>query len=165
MADTYQWISEFLKNGGSSNQAVNGSVTPVNFDYVVAAGDDVYVNRIIVHLEDNTGIDSGSYGGISPVAALTNGITLNIVRADAAMADIDLLDGEPVQTNADWAKFCYDVSVSNFGSGNEALTIRWTFAGAGKPIHLFPGDTFRMTIRDDLTSLVAHSANIQGWSE
>jgi len=53
----------------------------------------------------------------------------------------------------------------DYGSGDNFLAGRWTFRKAGEPLLLLPGNSFRVTVNDDLTGLVEHYFCIQGLVE
>lgn len=112
--------------------------------------------RGIVYIEDSGNFSSAGYGNLS---GLSNGIE---ARLEKIGETIDLTDGQPIKTNAEWSKICYDVNYVSFGSGNNALSVRWTFARAGAPFKLYPGESLVFYLSDDLTGLVQHTFFIQG---
>ena len=115
---------------------------------------DIY--RMIVYVEDSGNFSSAGYGNLS---ALTNGIQ---IRQEKEGETIDMTNSQEVKTNAEWSKFCYDVTYISFGSGNNALSIRWTFRNSGSPVKLDPGEKFIVYLEDNLTGLVQHTFQIQG---
>jgi hypothetical protein len=150
----FQWLRE---SGGSRDANVNGSITPVLFEYTVTEG-HADITRMIVAITDSGTFDATLYGNR---VVLVNGIKVQIIRDGAVL--LDLLDGEPVLSNTDWAALCHDFTYHDIGTGDNRATIRWTFAHAGSPLSLQVGDTLRVTVQDDLTELTGHYFQIQGY--
>ena len=138
-----------------------------NGNYSVAAGSfrlkhasgiaDIY--RMIVMIEDAGAFDSGLYGnGI----VLTNGIrvylknSLNVVMEE--------FTGFPILTNGDWAGHCHDHEHHSFGSGNEVVSVRWTFDKSGQPltVNFGAGEYLEVYLNDDFSGLVKHRFSVQG---
>ena len=111
---------------------------------------------MIVFIEDSGNFPSGSYGNIG---ALANGIEL---REERINNTVKLTSESPIKTNAEWSKFCYDVNYVDFGSGNNHLSVRWTFANSGSPVRLYPGESFLAYLSDNFTGLIQHTFEIQG---
>lgn len=144
---------------GSTSFTGNYSATETRFRMQAQEGESIEVHRLLVFVEDSK-INADDYGAIA--AGLTNGIALDIRTGSTIAAD--LTAGHPVQTSADWGRFCYDVDSKAWGAGNEFLVARWTFERHGEPIVL-RGSTFdRLVIscKDNLTGLVEHSFSVQG---
>lgn len=157
-------FSRFLDtNGdGTGTKNANGdfSITPGQFFITPAAGQTLILSRLIIQIVDTGAFGSGNYGaGIT----LTNGIRLE-KRIGASTTDIDLVDNIPVITNIDWARFCFDTELSNFGAGENYLTARWTFARSGVDLTLNGNNNERCTIilNDNFTGLVGHFFLSQG---
>jgi hypothetical protein len=149
----YHWLRE---SGGSRDAAVNGSSTPVVFEWV-STEDHAYISRLVVSYVDTGTFDAALYGnGI----ILTNGISVEVVENGTVL---DLLDGETVKSNADWQAVSYDFHYNDIGQGDNVASIRWTFARAGHPLELNEGDSLRVTIQDDLTGLTSHYFQLQGY--
>lgn len=147
--------SFFLRTaGGSTDGAVNGSVTPVELLYTAARR--LQVARIIVTIEDNGNFSADNYGGVS---TLSNGIEFEHVRNGTT---IDLLDGQPIKSVVDWSIHSYDLDYHAFGSGNNYVNVRWSFNKAGASMFFELGDQLIIRINDDLTGLVAHQFFVQG---
>ena len=146
----YRTFLAFLRESG-------GSSTPVIFDYT-ATEDTEKVWNIHVYIEDSGTLDAGTYGAISPTAALTNGMSLQVVWADGTVED--LFAGDPVKTNANWAQHAEEVTLVNWGAGNNAYSALLRFPGPG--LTLLAGDKVRMIVNDDLTPLIIHTAQVQG---
>jgi len=136
--------------------------TPFRFYTEAQTGQILRVARLLVHIEDATVWSAASYGNLA--AALTNGITVQHQSAVGAVLN-DLTNGDPVKLNADWGKFCYDVSYVAFGAGNDFLQARWTFEKSGVPLRLKTGERLVLTLHDDFDGLDAHTFIIQGYNE
>ena len=82
-------------------------------------------------------------------------------------ATVDLTDGVPVKTNAQYGGLCYDVDVKSWGSGDELLTARLTFTKFGQYIRLDGAVNGRLvvTVNDDLDGLISHRFLAQGFVE
>ena len=132
----------------------------VEIFYIAPPANTVYeIARIIPHVVDAGTFDSGSYGnGID----LTNGIVIRI--SDSSGVLVDLTDDLPVITNTDWGRLCYDVTRSTFGTGNEYLHARWTFAKSGQPVRLVgdSGHKLEVVLNDDFSDLVEQYFMVQG---
>ncbi len=155
-AHVFQWLRE---EGGSRDANVNGSSTPVLFEYT-ATEDHVDVARMIVTITDTGTFDATLYGNR---VVLVNGIKVEVIRDGAVL--LDLLDGHPIHNNTDWAAMCHDFVYYDIGTGDNRATVRWTFAHSGYPLSLREGDTLRVTIQDDLLTLSGHYFQIQGYQE
>lgn len=153
-----------LVGDGSNHIAnVNGSVTPVPF-WIGPPADEMWaIYRMVVTIEDNANITADSYGGISE---LTNGVSLKIIEGNQTTGKVlvDLMDGDNVKNVVGWAEHTYDMAEHSFGSGNNFVVARWTFAHAGRPLILDGADLDKLVvyINDDLTTLVHHEFQVQG---
>lgn len=157
MSEIFFKLLDTVGNGtGVKNANVDGSSTPVEFK--LTAGPVLHVARLIVLIRDNAVLAAEDYGGIT--GPLTNGIDVELWK-DGAL-HVDLLDGLPVKSNADWARSSYDVSTTAFGAGDNYIQVRWTFAKAGESLVLNNGDELLVRINDNLTGLVEHCFNLQG---
>lgn len=141
------------------DMAVNGSVTRQEF-HITPPTDTVWdVVRVIFHIEDDTAMDDGLFGGI---AALTKGCVL-LYRNGHAKNIFN------VKTNGEFAERTYDreyVAKPPAGTGH-AMNIRRTFGGQeknGVVIRLdgATGDELVMIIQDDLTGLSHFHGVVQG---
>ena len=151
-------INRYLReSGGSEDMTVNGSATPVEFDYT-HPGAVLSVHRMLGLIQDTGNFDAEDYGALG--APLSNGMTFELDRADED--PVDLLGDRPIVTNAGWGALCYDVNFITVGQGDNYALVRWTFTQSGIEIVLAPGDRLVMTVNDDLTGLVHHRWMIQG---
>jgi len=138
--------------------------TPFRFYAEAQAGQILRIARLLVHIEDATVWSAANYGNLA--AALTVGITVHTEDSSGATI-IDLTNGDPVKSNADWGKFCYDVSYVAFGAGNDFLQARWTFTKSGQYIRLDgdTGDNLAVVLNDNFSGLVTHKFLVQGYVE
>lgn len=120
---------------------------------------DFALYRMIVYVKDAGTLDASSYGnGIT----LATGIKVRV--ADAGGVILDLFDGQTVKSNADWAGACYDVSISTFGTGDNYLHVRWTFAKSGQPLIINgeKGEWLEVVLNDAFDGLLSHYFKVQG---
>ena len=144
---------------GTIDASVDGSSTPVVFKIVPPAGRQYHIYRFLLFLQDgNAGWASTTYGSI---AALSNGVTMsmNQVSDDAVLQSFF---ETPVKSNAQWARYMYDVSNFDFGNGDKCLTARFTFQKFGRPLRLSEHEYLAVTVNDDLTGLVEQSFVVEG---
>lgn len=159
MADFFRYADTNGDGTGLTNANVDGSITPVVFKLEARGDEDgLEVARLIAFVRDTGSFDSGSYGN---GVAMTNGITIGVYDANDILLT-DILDGKAILTNVDWKRASYDITVSTFGAGSEAMSIRWTFTAAGEPITLRSGRYIGVTINDNLTGLQEHTFQFQG---
>jgi hypothetical protein len=124
-------------------------------------GERYIIHRCMSYIEDSGGSPSlATYGGLT---ALTDGILCRVVYRDGSIHD--LTDGMAIQSNSEWARVCYDLTVATFPAGNNYAHARWTFTRSGWPIVLNPFDRLEFVMRDNLTAYVQHSFLIQGYIE
>ncbi len=149
-------------NGTGTKQATGNYATVSDIFYIQPpAAVDYFITRLVIGVEDTTGMQAEEYGNLG--AALTNGITVRL--QDSGGTVLDLTDGLPVKTNAGWGQLCYDVDLKSWGAGNELLLVRWTFERAGQPLRLEGEDSGRLEVvlNDDFTGLLAHTFQVQGY--
>ena len=97
-----------------------------------------------------------------PVAALVRRVDLAVT--DSAGNVLVQLTPSPVKTSGDWAALCYDVAVATWGTGDEFLTARWTFAKfVSGGLALNDGSKLVCTVNDDMRGLVSHRITAQGY--
>ncbi len=158
----YLFASDQGNGVGNINANGDYSVTPDTFFIAPADGVIMRLERLVVHIEDNGNLTADSYGAVN---TLTNGIEIKVI--DQSSTVLDLTSAQPIQSNSDWGKFCYDVNFLEFGSGNNFVQIRWTFSRAGFPLRLVGDndDAFTIDLNDNLSGLVTHTFQIQGYYE
>jgi len=149
-------VDEADSDNKNANKDYNGSAAEFTF----TATENTKLERMIVYVEDAGGFDAGAYGNS---VVLTNGISVEVVTHDGTQ-HIDLTDGLPIKTNAHWSRLCYDVNYIDYGTGNNAIAVRWTFAKSGAPLYLPIGYKLVVNVSDTLTGLVDHTFMVQGVS-
>ena len=150
------YYSQNLLNGTVSNMAVNGSVTPQNFNYT-ASSTVKYVEYLTFYISDNANFDENEFGGRP---SLTNGLLITYQSKGQVKTLINLQDNVDIFTT-----FRQD----HFGDVDSGLlgTSR-LYTGSirlQQRITLDPnlGDYFRATVRDNLSRLVQLRIRIRVW--
>lgn len=137
---------------------VDGSGTPVLFDYVIPENFVGLLVRVNIHLY-NSSIQPDGFGGL---AALANGILIQALDADNNLL-IDFTDGYPIKKSCEWTGLAgTDAGIDQHGGQTDSQYIRWTIAKAGEKLELDEGQKFRIMIRDDLTGIPQFRAMLQG---
>lgn len=144
---------------GTSNFIGNYAVTAVDGLIRPPSGKTFTVARVLLSIKDTAGFQQQEYGNLG--SALSNGLEI-IVENTRGEQFSDLTAGLPITTNGDWARQCYDVDVKTWGSGNEMLVGRYTFAKHGAPIRLKNDDQLRITFNDNFTGLISHHFLFEG---
>lgn len=148
--DPGELVSELLLTAGpSSDMGVNGSVTPVEFEFT--ADGAVFLSSVAFSLLDATSLPT-AFGG---VAALTNGLTVELIDTDGTTVLHDFLAGLTVKKTADFAYLgVVTVALSVDGSGDDHQQVVWDVERTfGAPLLLKSGQALRVTVQDDLTGL------------
>ena len=150
------FLSEFLRNGGSLDMNVNGAITPVVFAVGPPAGEVWYISKMEGYMIDG----SMSWSKFGSLAELSNGITIDY---DEYTVKEDLLDGEVITTNGGWLHFTYNTEIES--SSTDLLKIEWLFSQSGTFLRMDgdSGDTFNLTINDNLSGIDIFRCNIQGF--
>lgn len=153
-----------LPADGTNQQVLsNGSSTAVPYYAGPDEGFYWHIERMIIYIEDTGAPKITEYGSAT---ALTNGVRLYETRGGVAGTEIkDFMGGITAKANADWASFCFDISLSAPGSGNGVVLVRWTFGKAGAPIVLGGARQDKLVIlnQDNLSAtLIDHRFFIQG---
>ena len=161
----YQFLDSTGVGVGTFDMAVAGTLnSPVVYKIQPQPGQIMLIHRLIVHMEDNGTFQVGGYGSIS-ANPLTNGILLEKRRTldDSVMEDFTA--GHLIKSNGDWSSLSHDLTYHSFGGGstNKFISVRFTFARAGQPLRLTPNTYLAISIRDDLSTLVDHTAMAQGY--
>ncbi len=152
-------LYKFLRNsGGSASMNVDGSTTPVDFSYKCPDNCQAVLSRVLISIFDS-GPTGGEFGGIP---ALTNGIRFATqdqngkeLLAFAEEFNVKQNRAFGLLAGPDWALAT--------GAGVDSVTVRWTFAKAGKEVLLLPGESFVCTVNDNLVAIDDFGMQLQGY--
>lgn len=147
---------------GSGNTDVTGDYSSVEEIFYIQPPKSTFfiLERMLIFIQDTGAFDADSYGnGIS----LANGIVVRV--QDDSDTLLNLTAGKPIKTNAQWTRLCYDVSLSNYGTGDESAGVRWTFSKAGHPLRLdgSKNERLEVVLNDSFVDLVDHTFLVQGY--
>lgn len=129
--------------------------------YLEAAGSNYYVERLRVYIRDESSPAIFSSEGYAATTALSNGISITV--EDGGSPDlVDLTDGSPITTNADWARFG-TLEFPGFTSGDGVMVVDIVFH---RPIRLRASESEKLVVElnDDFTSLQEHSFTAIGYT-
>lgn len=150
---------KYLRNAAGDTSAIGDySGTASTFYLQPAAGVNYRLIRMMVHVKDTAGMDADQYGNN---ITLANGIQINLTQDGTT---IDLVDTLPLKTNGAWAQLCHDAVLLEWGTGNEILTCRWTFAKSNEGFRLIGDneDRFEIILSDDFEGLLDHTFMMEG---
>lgn len=159
-------VYRFLDQNGNGTGAKNGNQNHAgaiqSYRIQPEPGEIIRLERMLVSIGDTAGFSAAKYADI---AALTNGIVVQTSRN--GIQTLDLTDGEPIKTNADWSARCYDADLKTWGVGDELLPVRWTFIKSGAPLRLVGNelDSFDILLNDDFSGLTKHQFFVNGYYE
>ena len=144
---------------GTTNAIGNYSTTPLSLKYIAPEQYVVNIYRMIVKVRDTGSFDVEKYGNN---ITLTNGIRIYHRHGNGDL--VAELTAKPILSSGDWSAHCYDVQVLSFGTGDEVLSVRWTFAASGQPVMLDgqDGDYIELVLNDNFTGLNEQIFCIQG---
>jgi hypothetical protein len=142
---------------GSINGSVAGSLgSPISLIIKPQPTQILYVTRILIFIEDSGTLDSGGFGN---GAALTNGIIFRTYRWRGQTNEEILPSLQenqlPIKKNQEFKALCHDEIFSNYGSGSQSLSWRYTFTKDtnGEPLALSgpSKEELHVVIQDDIT--------------
>lgn len=147
-----------LLNGSSGAQNVNGSGTPVDFDFTPGSGETWYLESLGFLIVDGTTPDPNEYGSLG--SALTNGLQILMrvngteyeftnIQINAHLTTLFTQSGSPL-TSLGWL----NDADSFFGGLNFQQPIRLTNS---------TGDYVRFRVRDNLTGISHQYATYKAW--
>lgn len=164
MRNNYPLFSRYLDtNGdGTGTEDFIGNQASVEA-YIQPPADKIfYIARMIVSIEDGSGMKAEQYGNLS---ALTNGIEIKIQDSQGVVSD--LTGGVPIKTNAQWGALCFDVDIKDWGTSptQELLVARYTFERSGRGLFLNAdfGDKLSVLLNDNFTGLISQKFLVQGY--
>jgi len=151
-----------LDNDGTTRDMnVDGSVTPQNFEFGVAAGQIAVLESFGFELQDAKGFGLNEFGNLG--AALTNGLLIQMVESDGTLL-ADFTQGEPITTNAEMYQYSMRVGLEEWGAGDDMLHGRITFdAVTGSSLVVSNGYKFRVVVQDNLTGLTKFHMYVGGY--
>lgn len=151
-----QFVFEFLRNGASRDMNVDGSVTPVNFDWVASA--DTKVERINFFIED-ANIQPSKFGGLT---ALSTGCLIKALDTDGTTVIKDFYDGETIKTHQEFNPLAGIDTGTTAAAGDDVAPTRWTISKAGASLLLLKDQRIRFTVQDALGGLTKFYAMLHG---
>lgn len=138
-------VRDFVENSGSPNMLVNGSVTPVDFDFLKDATDDIKVGELrFVMVADSILIQGDKFG---PVNALANGLRIQVTSNDSTTDLANLTLSE------DFLTFPNPQLFFDRGGPKEVMAVSFSLGGAVKLFAASTADKIRVTVRDNLTDV------------
>ncbi|MHC4316827.1 MAG: hypothetical protein ACYSW3_30670 [Planctomycetota bacterium] len=159
-------VLDTVGDGSGTTDAIGNYAGGSIEDFMIKpASDEVFVlTRMLIQVVDTTGMDADKYGNN---ITLTNGIHV-LVTDGVGSTIMELTDpNNPIIANGDWGAFCYDVDVKTWGTGNNHLLARWTFAKSGEDVYLrgHRGEQLVVRLNDDFSGLIHHHFVVQGYSQ
>jgi len=137
-------VIDFCKNGGSENMLVNGSVTPVNFDFLADPTSTLAINSLLLVFSANDfEFDGASFGSITK---LTNGILLQTIISGVTTTVFTL------KQNEDYLRVPGRTPIVNNYGPKDILAVDLAFGGLIK-LAAGSADKIRVVVRDNLTSV------------
>jgi hypothetical protein len=151
-------IANSIKSGGSANLAVDGSVTPVVFEYNPPNNYDIEINALSFLFEDATAFQFGNKFVLLGIGTLANGLLLDLKAGDLVVSP-----WQNMKRTRDLIEICEDFDVitgtTNFMRIKVHMPRSLRLARAGT---FAAADYLRVTVRDNLTSLDFAEAHFQG---
>jgi hypothetical protein len=149
-------LTEYLKNGGSTNMAVDGSVTPVKFRYTVPAGRRAAIFEMRIFGTDGK-YDPQTFFG---QPELTNGILVRCID-EHEQVSFDLTAGKPVTLTPQFA-IQGDMDIVRDEIGSKDLAIFSWKTPSETYIELHAGESVEVVVQDDLSPLTVLNAAVRG---
>ncbi|KPJ58554.1 MAG: hypothetical protein AMJ46_13990, partial [Latescibacteria bacterium DG_63] len=143
-ADPSALVLDFVKNGGSEDLLVDGSVTPVDFELGPTVTDEVWSIRevLLTFAADDFSFDGDSFG---PNVKMTTGIKIQIVK-DSVVTEVFR-----VIQNEDFLRLPGRTPLVNNTGPKDILGAAIAFQGL--VLNESTSDVVRVTISDNLTSV------------
>lgn len=150
----------FLREVGTSEEMkVNGGGAAKKF-YWRCPANQIWILQRLNFLMIDGAMSPTKFGGL---AALGNGLKIEILDTDQATVLLDFLEGETIVKNADFALLAGVDDQITAAVGDDIFKVRWTLAKSGKPIRLTSQQYIQVTVQDDLTGLTSFRAMLQGF--
>jgi len=155
-------FSRFLDTNGDgtgTKDAVGNYASDTDFYIECPANQKYVVSRVLVTISDTGSLAAGEYGNIS----LTGDEGVSIIIEQRGVEN-DLTDGIPITSNACWHRIAgVDMVRSSFGSGDDFLSIRYSFFKHGTEVVLNTGDKLIARLNGNLSGLTSHYFTVQGY--
>ena len=155
-------ISQLLSTVGDGSGITEMASATINeYIYKPASGTVAILERALITIEDATIFAANKYGGVT---ALTNG--LSVTLKDGNDATIHNFSPNAIKKTYHWGLMAgSDVTPEAFAAGADRVVIRWTFTKGGYPLVINgdKGEYFSVNVTDDLSGLVSHLIQIQGY--
>lgn len=149
------FINSHLTNNDSAAMVVNGSVTPVEFAFVVPADKFFALSQLVLVLVDGA-ITATKFGGIS---ALANGISILATDEDD-VTQYDFHAGGPIKQNYEFNHI--GGARISATSGADTIAVNWSSDLMGVYPVLSPGWKLKVIIRDNLAGIDSFEATCTG---
>jgi hypothetical protein len=149
-------LLEQLKNGAAVDANVDGSSAAAKFEYRVPADQVLLLEELVLVVRD-TGAWTG--GGFGALAALTNGLKLEVIDVDGNTVKRSLVPGTVVKTTAAIAAVPGADATMLLA---DTLRARLPAGVGGWPIVVTAQQYVRLTVADNLTGLDGMLASIRG---
>jgi hypothetical protein len=154
-------LEQLFSTGGDGSGVTEMAGLPAIYKVAPPPGYRYELFRLCVVLEDATKFSGDLYGGIS---ALTNGI---LITTEGRQGVITNHTPQPIKKSGHWSLVAgVDMAMTDFATGNDIITVRWTFARGGSNIVLDgnEGEFMQVNVQDTLAGLVSHIIQVQGES-
>lgn len=148
-----------LSNGFTTNMNVNGSVTPVNFDFTPASGETWYISSLATFLLDNGSTLPRSFGVLT---ALTNGVEIRIRSEGTEYLVATLHNNMEVQLV--FKEFPWIPGTSGFNESSDIYCGQLFFPVPVK-LQNSTADFIRIRIRDNLTGVDQFRSTVKVWRQ
>lgn len=136
--------NEFALNGSSSDLLVDGSTTPVVFEYLADSTNDISLQEMRFTAAANS-ITFGSDAFIGTAGPLTNGLLVEVLVESGTVTLYNLVQNESFVNFSSPGGFDWVVSSKDMMTSNYVI-------GGGLSLRAGTTDKVRVTVRDDLSS-------------
>ena len=141
----------------AGNDFVDGSTTPVNFEFPVPGDRRFLWTRTNILFIASTP-NAEKFGNL---AKLDNGCLLQEINPDGSVRRT-WNRRFPIRQNGDWMLLAGTDNTHEFAAGAGSAGARWTVEKAGSKVWVPPGGRIRLVIQDDLDGLDSFRVCIQG---
>jgi hypothetical protein len=146
-SDIANLVTDYLKtSGGAYNMKVNGSVTPVVYNFVADAIKDIEVYELRFVFSAASFNWSGIGFGKNATAGLTNGILVEMTVNNGVAIALN-----NIKINEDFLRTFGEVPVVDSAGSTVVMVSSYRFAPGSLQLKAGSADKVKVTIRDDLT--------------